>query len=192
MTLGRLTWETLPLRIHVPAETELASPLSATCAEFYLSKMHATQLLVHKTLSCFTICVVEFLNYRCGIWMQIQQFCYILRWCAGTPVYCASWADHLVRGLKSITSLVQFCSFSRCLPRIPLLSRTLPATRNLSHNTKLMPSFEQPHEEISDEFTTSLFAWLLFGIRIIKKHDMFQWNRHSECRCFTEISEPSR
>ena len=70
----------LPLRIHVPTETELASPLSLIRAGFYLSKMHATQLPVQKIRSCFTICVVEFVNYRCGIWMQMQQFCCILRW----------------------------------------------------------------------------------------------------------------
>ena len=26
----------------------------------------------------------------------------------------------------------------------------------------------------------------------LKKHEMFQWNRHSDCRCFIEISQPSR
>jgi hypothetical protein len=70
----------LPLRIHVPTEAELASPLSVICAGFYLSKMHAAQLPVHKIRACIPICVVEFVNYRCGIWMQMQKFCCIWRW----------------------------------------------------------------------------------------------------------------
>ena len=51
------------------------------------SSIYSVKVLLHKIQSCFTNCIVEFVNHSCLIQIKMQQFCYIL-WerCTHTPL----------------------------------------------------------------------------------------------------------
>jgi hypothetical protein len=47
-----------------------------------------------------------------------------------------------------------------------------PFFETVLRNCKLLPRFEQLHQEISAGFATTLFAGPLFSVRVIQKHDV--------------------
>lgn len=95
---------------------EITCPLKHGCftdqayeCGVYFFSIHPMTVPVHKIQFCCIICVVEFVNHSCLIWIQMQQFVGFLADHADSPVCRASGATNFLGNVCNAAPVSSNC-----------------------------------------------------------------------------------
>lgn len=189
MALGVLAWETCHCensRAHWD-RTSLSSKHKECRVLFLQIARHAgtssqNSILLHHLCRRACELPLSHMNANAAILLHFAMMAQTLASVVQAEEIILLEATSLSPVSSSFTQLSHvFCVFLYWLESDPYLETVL-------RNCKLLPRFEQPHQEISAKFKTIFFARLLFSARVMQKRAMLRWNRQSDCRYLIVIS----
>jgi hypothetical protein len=134
--------------------------------------MHRMKVPLHNTHACFTIRVVEFLNYSRLLWFLMQQLYCISYW-RSRRAYLLCKSNQ--RFLWDVSNLASISYLSTCLLHAPFLSRLDLCSKPF----RVFVSYcrvRNPHiGNLSSEFT-ALIVGSVFNMRTVQgEKRMSQW-----------------